>query len=75
MEASLSSHPMVKQVAVLVRKEKLVAYVRLASGCTLGVEEDGALREHLGTMIPSYMIPRYGIYDGSSAAACSLFRI
>ncbi|MDB6375062.1 amino acid adenylation domain-containing protein, partial [Photorhabdus bodei] len=57
IEARLAEHPMVREVAVLVRGEgqnkRLVAYV-------VGSENDGladSLHTHLSTILPDYMVP------------------
>ncbi|MGW2052276.1 condensation domain-containing protein, partial [Streptomyces sp. NPDC001858] len=63
IEAVLRTHPLVGQVAMVVREDmpgdkRLVGYVVSAAG--EGAEDDGladVLREHAGRRLPEYMVP------------------
>ncbi|MEV6350986.1 amino acid adenylation domain-containing protein, partial [Actinoplanes sp. NPDC051851] len=48
VEAVLAAHPAVRQVAVLARDQRLVAYV---------VGELAGLREHVAGLLPEYLVP------------------
>ncbi|AZC23857.1 non-ribosomal peptide synthetase [Pseudomonas sessilinigenes] len=55
IEARLASHPAVREVAVLMRSERLVAYYSLHPGASApGVE---GLRAHVLERLPEYMVP------------------
>ncbi|MFJ8432086.1 amino acid adenylation domain-containing protein [Kitasatospora sp. NPDC094019] len=59
IEARLREHPHVRDAVVTVRalgsgEKSLIAYLLLADGVTL---DTTALREHLGTALPDYMVP------------------
>ncbi|MEU6237426.1 amino acid adenylation domain-containing protein, partial [Kitasatospora sp. NPDC047058] len=59
VEAALTGHPSVAQAAVLVREDRpgdkrLVGYVVPAAGATA---DPAALRAHVGTALPDYMVP------------------
>ncbi|MCU7645699.1 non-ribosomal peptide synthetase [Pseudomonas piscis] len=55
IEARLAEHPAVREVAVLLRGERLVAYYSLHPGATEpGIE---ALRAHVLERLPDYMVP------------------
>ncbi|MCX4231483.1 non-ribosomal peptide synthetase [Streptomyces ortus] len=61
VEAALSAHPSVGQAAVVVREDRpgdkrLVGYLVPAIGHT-GAVDTAALRTHLGTRLPEYMVP------------------
>ncbi|RKI58436.1 amino acid adenylation domain-containing protein, partial [Corallococcus sp. AB049A] len=51
IEAALRSHPEVREAVVAVHADRLVAYTVPAS------VEAGALREHLRSRLPEYMVP------------------
>lgn len=60
VEAALARHPQVARAAVVVRDfaaqdQRLVAYV-VARG---EAADGGALRAHLGRLLPDYMVPRH----------------
>ncbi len=50
IEGALREHAKVREAAVLLREERLVAYVAAAA-------EPAALREHLKARLPAYMVP------------------
>ncbi|MBB5954030.1 amino acid adenylation domain-containing protein/non-ribosomal peptide synthase protein (TIGR01720 family) [Saccharothrix tamanrassetensis] len=52
IEAVLASYPSVRQVAVVVRDERLVAYVVAADDVAVS-----ALRDHAALELPDYMVP------------------
>jgi len=55
IEARLASHPALREVAVLMRGERLVAYFSLHPGVAApGIE---ALRAHVLERLPEYMVP------------------
>jgi amino acid adenylation domain-containing protein/non-ribosomal peptide synthase protein (TIGR01720 family) len=59
ISATLSSHPAIKESAVIVREDvpgdrRLVGYVVMAPGQTFSA---GSLRTHLALHLPDYMIP------------------
>ncbi|MGE8414854.1 MAG: amino acid adenylation domain-containing protein [Pseudomonas sp.] len=55
IEARLASHPGIREVAVLMRNERLVAYYSLQAGAAEpGIE---ALRAHVLERLPDYMVP------------------
>ncbi|WP_086783175.1 non-ribosomal peptide synthetase, partial [Crossiella equi] len=54
IEAALTAHPCVDKSVVLAREERLVAYLTPAPGQDLDLL---ALREHLGSTLPAYMVP------------------
>ncbi|WP_326594000.1 non-ribosomal peptide synthetase [Streptomyces sp. NBC_01294] len=61
VEAALAAHPDVTQSAVVVREDRpgdkrLVGYIVPATRHTGGVDT-AALRAHLGTTLPEYMVP------------------
>ncbi|MFN0041076.1 MAG: amino acid adenylation domain-containing protein [Burkholderiales bacterium] len=61
IEAGLGSHPDIVQAVVITREDhpgdvRLVAYLVARSGA---VPADDALRIHLKTMLPDYMIPQH----------------
>ncbi|MFD6974855.1 amino acid adenylation domain-containing protein, partial [Streptomyces sp. NPDC059949] len=61
VEAALAAHPSVSQSAVVVREDRpgdkrLVGYL-VANGGTTPQADSAALRAHLGTMLPEYMVP------------------
>lgn len=56
IEARLAEHAEVAGAVAIVRDEKLIAYVVSRSGELL---TDEALRGHLKTALPAYMIPRH----------------
>jgi phosphopantetheine binding protein/AMP-binding enzyme len=56
IEARLAEHPQVAAVAAAVRDDRLIAYVVFRSG---QAPDDDALRAHLKTALPAYMIPRH----------------
>ncbi|NBF06088.1 amino acid adenylation domain-containing protein [Pseudomonas sp. Fl5BN2] len=55
IEARLATHPALREVAVLMREERLVAYFSLHDGVVVpGIE---ALRAHVLERLPEYMVP------------------
>ncbi len=59
IEAVLGQHPAIREGVVLARADvpgdqRLVAYVVLAAGASVGLAE---LREHVGRKLPEYMVP------------------
>ncbi|MGC5700441.1 amino acid adenylation domain-containing protein [Pseudomonas sp. NFXW11] len=55
IEAGLAEHPALREVAVLLRNERLVAYFSLHAGVPApGIE---ALRSHMLERLPEYMLP------------------
>ena len=54
IEAVLTGHPSVAQAVVVAREERLVAYVVAAPD---GTADASALREHVGRLLPDYMVP------------------
>nr|BFD41005.1 hypothetical protein FFPRI1PSEUD_25040 [Pseudomonas sp. FFPRI_1] len=55
IEARLASHPALREVAVLMRDERLVAYFSLRDGVPApGIQ---ALRAHVLERLPEYMVP------------------
>ncbi|MCC5578787.1 amino acid adenylation domain-containing protein [Microtetraspora sp. AC03309] len=58
IEARMTEHPSVGQAAVVVRAERLVAYVVPAGGAPGGAPPDpGVLIEHAAAVLPAYMVP------------------
>ncbi|HET9032644.1 MAG TPA: amino acid adenylation domain-containing protein [Dokdonella sp.] len=63
IETNLASHPAIAQVVALVREDRpgdqrLVAYLTVQPGATVEFD-DAALRTHLRTTLPDYMVPQY----------------
>jgi len=60
IEAAIGAFPAVEQTVVIVRKEKLVAYVKPKGGprASFGSEDLDALRQFIGRSLTSYMIPK-----------------
>jgi aspartate racemase len=58
IEAVLLQHPFVREAAVMVREQRLVAYV-VRSAEANGVELASALREVIGAKLPEYMVPAF----------------
>ena len=61
IEALLATHPAVARSAVVIREDRpgdlrLIAYYALRDGATV---EAQALREHLQTRLPAYMVPSH----------------
>ncbi|WP_432091965.1 non-ribosomal peptide synthase/polyketide synthase [Streptomyces sp. NRRL F-5630] len=54
IEAVLTRHPAVSAAAVVVREDRLVAYVVAATGTTV---EAGELRAHCAAALPDHMVP------------------
>jgi amino acid adenylation domain-containing protein/non-ribosomal peptide synthase protein (TIGR01720 family) len=54
VEAALSAHPAVAEVAVLASSGRLIAYLSPADGCTLTGPQ---LREFAGATLPDVMVP------------------
>ncbi|WP_061293506.1 hybrid non-ribosomal peptide synthetase/type I polyketide synthase [Herbidospora cretacea] len=54
IEAALHTHPEVARAAVVLTGERLSAFVEPRPGCD---PDPGALRGHLGAVLPAYMIP------------------
>ena len=65
IEAALAGHPSVAQAVVVAREERLVAYVVAAAGETA---DPWLLREHVGQLLPDYMVPATIVTAGSPAA-------
>ena len=65
IEAVLAGHPSVAQAVVVAREERLVAYVVAAPD---GTADASALREHVGRLLPDYMVPACDRHAGSPAA-------
>ncbi|MFL1515347.1 amino acid adenylation domain-containing protein [Pseudomonas prosekii] len=55
IEARLASHPALKEVAVLMRDERLVAYYTLTTAAQMPAIEE--LRGYLLRLLPDYMVP------------------
>ncbi|MFI5799705.1 amino acid adenylation domain-containing protein [Streptomyces sp. NPDC051677] len=54
IEAVVAGHPMVADCAVLVREQRLVAYV---TGHGAGLADPGELAEYTAARLPGYMVP------------------
>jgi len=54
IESVLSRHPAVRQVAVTLRDDRLLAYVALSSSTAI---DDQSLTTHVATHLPEYMVP------------------
>ena len=50
IEAALGAHPDVREAIVLAENQRLIAFVQ-------GSADAAALKEHLGSRLPSYMVP------------------
>ncbi|POM24997.1 Tyrocidine synthase 3 [Actinomadura rubteroloni] len=54
IESLLTAHPSVAQAAVLVRDDRLIAYLVPSAGASV---DAAVLRGHLGERVPDYMVP------------------
>ena len=54
VQAVLTAHPAVEQAVVLVRDQRLIAYLVTTTDTHIDVDE---VRAHAATLLPSYMVP------------------